>query len=292
MDNFKLARRAARTHNLQPPSARLVLTAVAVYVNGDPAYPSYQRLADDTGLSAVRVRNYLADLVKAGYLAQTRRPTGKDGGWGQPQWVLGPLCQVLTSEHSQVVTDEHLNGRVLTPEHSSAHPRALASAHQRAQKRVSSGKTQGSGETGNGGGKSTTVVKRTTEKKGPHPTQVRVGDMIDALKAVGLPSELTAPERSALLATDLPAAEIAACMQAINEGALGDQWDRDHLTVNQGIKLHRGWKTRQQAPPPAPTGTTGAILRWSQNRRNREENARADDRRPVRPALPSPRPGV
>jgi len=68
--------------------------------------------------------------------------------------------------------------------------------------------------------------------------------MIEALRTVGLPDRLTPQERNAVLASDLPVAEIAGCMAAIRDQQLGDQWDRDHLTVNQGVKLHRSWKTR------------------------------------------------
>jgi len=121
--------------------------------------------------------------------------------------------------------------------------------------------------------------------------------MIDALKAVDLPSKLTAQERSALLACDLPAPEIAACMKAIDDGALGDQWDRDHLTVNQGIKLHRGWKARQGKPAPTkkttPTGLPDTVetgFRWMQMSKAREERDRADDAGGVLPALRAPDP--
>jgi hypothetical protein len=78
--------------------------------------------------------------------------------------------------------------------------------------------------------------------------------MVDALRAVDLPSRLTPPERTALLGSDLPPEEIAATMLVVADGKLGDQWDRDHLTIHQGIKLHRSWKARQHRPAVLTTG--------------------------------------
>ena len=291
--NFRavLQARAAAQHHGLHHSLRYLLEVVAGFTNGAPAWPSYDALAGITGLSPSRVRQYSYKLVEQGYLTLTRRKNPK-GGWGQPEWGLG---QVVTGGHSpqvEVSTGAHSTPRqVSTDGRSSVHPRTLASVHPRTQKRVRSGPTTASGGTGKDGGEPRPAVKKLTEEKGaPHPTQVRVGSMIDALKAVDLPSKLTAQERSALLASDIPAPEIAACMRAVADHRLGDQWDRDHLTVNQGIKLHRGWKTRQDSPRPM-NGTTGAFARWL-SKSAQEEPARADDQAPVRRALPPPGSGL
>ena len=271
------ARMAAQQHQLRPAGAQLVLEHIAGATNGSPAYPSYETLGRATNLSAYQVRRYVDVLVEQGYLTETRTARA-GGGWGKPQWALGPRCQVLPEPHMS-------QGQVWAEPQSSVAPPTLASVARPTPKRESSTTAAAVGVS-NDGGRTAAVVKRSTEeKRGKHPTQVRVGDMIDALRAVGLSSELTAPERSALLASSIPAAEIAACMKAVAEHQLGDKWDFDHNTVNTSIKLHRGWKTRQNGAPAQASRVLDEGERWAAKMTDKE-NAR--DARRVHPALPAP----
>lgn len=286
------ARQAAQQHNLQPASARHVLEVVAGFTNGNPARPSYDTLASITGLGTYQVRRLIDALVEAGYLTETREPR-KGGGWGKPKWALGHACQVLSEPHMQVVPEPHMSQeQVLPTPHSSVATATLASVATATPKRNSVHSVH-----------SVETVKRSTEEKGaaplapapapkpaPKPGNGRVASMIDALRDVKLPDKLTPQERSALLDSELPVEEIAACMAAISARKLGDQWDRDHLTVNQGIKLHRGWKSRQSQPAPRG-GVTGAFVNWA-NTQPEETTTHAHDHRPIRRPLPPPGSGL
>jgi hypothetical protein len=98
---------------------------------------------------------------------------------------------------------------------------------------------------------------RATPRPNGHP---RVQAMVDALRGVGLPDRLSPQERNALLGNpDIPVDEIAACLAAIRDHQLGDRWDADHLTVNTGIKLHRGWKTRKQTGNGLPASARDVL---------------------------------
>jgi len=115
------------------------------------------------------------------------------------------------------------------------------------------------------------------EQPAPKPNgHPRIQAMVDALRGVGLPDRLTPQERNALLGNpDIPAGEIAACLRAVADHALGDRWDQEHLTVNTAIKLHRGWKTRQQRNGHAGHSATTR----AQIERHRQEML-ADEREP------------
>jgi hypothetical protein len=295
MDNFKLARRAAKAHNLQPASARHVLLAVAVYINGSPARAGYERLADDTGLSVVQVRNLIALLVKAGYLVMERGPKPAHGGWGQPQWHLGPLCQVLPGQHLQVLNGQQSQEQVLPTQQSSAAEPALASAARPAQKRR--------------GTEENLEEKGATPPKPPAPAELvlvepngtRVGDYVAYLSNHGqkaLADALTPADKKYLAGQSFDITDFAACVVATAAGTWpgADEWIKTRMSV-RNIHQHRYPRWVTKGTPTAesvitPGGVTDAMVRWARSRQAREEAAHAHDHPAVSRALPPPRAGL
>jgi hypothetical protein len=288
---------AAERLNLQPAACRFLLATIAGYTNGHPAFPSYERLASRTGLAERSVRLYVKILVDTGYLTLSRRKS-QNGGWGQPEWALGPTCQVAAGSHLPKV-------EVATGSQSSGNPLPHASGNRQPQKRESSTTTVAVGVS-NGGGKSGSVVKRAAEEKGPPtpqpaPPAKRVGNarvqaLIDALRAQGHPAiaaALTPADFQATARGDFEPAQMARCMIALATG--DDEWIKKSFSVAMILRFrYSGWLVKQTTAQarPQPNGTTGAILRWVNNKHAQEEAARANDRRAVRPALPPPGPGL
>lgn len=297
--NFKAvlqARRAARAFNLQPASARHVLEVVAGYSNGTPAMPSYQTLAEDTGLGAYQVRSLIDRLVEAGYLAETRAPR-KGGGWGKPMWALGPTCQLLPTPH--------MNGQVWpTPQSSVATP-TLASVATATPKRdsVVHGDSVVPEETLEEKGPPTpqpaeprqpySKQKQTAKSKPDHvePNGTRVGDYIAALTNAGHKNlaSLSIQDKVYLNEQTFDVVDFAACMIATAEGMWpgADEWIKARLGI-RNLHQHRypRWVTRHTpTAAPAPNGApdrVDSMLALMEEIRRKEDTAH--DVRPVRSA--------
>lgn len=285
---------AAQQHDLQPSSARYLLEVIAGYTNGHPAFPSYDTLARRTGLSADLVRKYVKRLVDAGYLALSRRSTGR-AGWDAPQWALGPLCNVGTSAHfepDQVVTGAQLKRA----------PVPTQSGHQRPQKRESSTTAAAVGVS-NGGGLNGSVVKREGEESPPTPQpakkvgNARVQALIDALRAGGHPAiaaALTPADFQATAKGDFEPEQMARCMIDLATGT--DEWIKERFGVAMILRFrYSGWQVKHATPVTHSTTTNGRPSRIERQRalmdKMRAEAAReepARDLRSVRPALPAP----
>ena len=284
MDNFKLARRAVKAHNLQPASARYVLLSVAVYINGDPAYPSYQTLAEDTGLSPYQARRYVDALVEQGYLTESRTAR-KGGGWGKPQWALGPRCQVLPEPHLQVVAEQHLpQEQVWAKQQSSVAPPTHASVAPPTPKRIKIPTTVGS-EGGVGVGEES--VEERKEERAPRPPTNKNSHVIDGLKAKDYLPDLKERDHQAIKRTPLTAEQIVEVYDAYASGRHGDQWHRNGLTVATAIgfwdRYQADLKAKRQPSSNGPSAATLARLR-----RHEEDEARERNLRRERPTTPSP----
>lgn len=63
---------------VKPSAMRFVLLAISNYANEDSeAYPSHNRVADDTGLDIKTVLKHFLELEKQGYLTDTKERKGK-----------------------------------------------------------------------------------------------------------------------------------------------------------------------------------------------------------------------
>lgn len=237
-----LARQTAKAHHLKPAGAQLVLEHIAGMINGGPAFPSYQALAEATNLSASLVRGYIAALVKGGYLTQTRQPNHHPG-WDKPQWTLGPLCNVTADRHFEVPADEQSKVNVPADSHLKCLPAVTRSAHRQAPKRVSS---------------TTTVVQprlvapmegRSEEKKEERGTGGKSGEVIRRIRAAGLTPSLNGRDHKAIKDAQLTAEQIAAVYVAIATTDLGDDFMRRGLTVFFAINRWGAYEAWQRRAP-------------------------------------------
>jgi hypothetical protein len=90
------------------------------------------------------------------------------------------------------------------------------------------------------------------------PKPNKSGDVIDLLKAAGLPHQLEKADHQAVKASPLSPAQIVEAFGAVYHGQWGGEWLRQNLNVQAVIKRYAGylsWKERPAAPtPPAPYG--------------------------------------
>ena len=287
--NFKavlLARAAAQKHRLHH-SLRHLLEVVAGFTNGHPAFPSYETLADITGLGVDAVRKQAKALVDQGYLAQTRRK-GKNGGWGQPEWALGYVCQVGSPSH--LPPDE-----VGSPSHSSGITVPLASGITVPQKRLSVVHGD-SVDHGNGGGVTKKVGKREDEKgtgatpRPPSEKRQKVAAVHDAIKAQGgEPTRFSNRDAGAICGSTATPEEIATAWLRLISG----QWppasasERDKAFAHNN---HMMWFAvdRLTAILSASTPVNGGLSPASLAKLRRHEEAEAQERNHRRVHTPSP----
>lgn len=294
------ARAMARERGLHH-TLRHLFEVIAGYTNGKPAWPSYETLADITGLSPVTVRERIRALVEQGYLTQTRRRT-RLGGWGQPEWCLGSTCpqvEVVPGQHSTPL-------QVMPRQQSSDAPPSLASDAPPSQKRDSVDHGD------------SVVPEKTMEEKDPptplrpaskeeqlarSPTEhertvgnARVQAFIDGLRAGGgkhrLEGALTPRDFKFIKEGDFDARDLGACYRATDDGAWpgADQYIKDRFSLHN-VFTHRyaQWLTRHTpTAPPAPNGKPSRVdsMRDLMDEM-RSKEATAHDVRPVRRALPA-----
>lgn len=87
------------------------------------------------------------------------------------------------------------------------------------------------------------------------PKPNKSGELIDLLRAEGVPFDLTPQDHKNLRLSSRSAAEVAEVYCAISRDEFGDEWLQEHLSVTQAIKAWPGYqnrKTRGPGRPPPP----------------------------------------
>lgn len=85
------------------------------------------------------------------------------------------------------------------------------------------------------------------------PKPSRCSEVVAAIRAAGVPVELTTADTDAISGSAAPPSEIAAAYVAMFRGEWGDQFDRDHLNVHHVIKHLAGYRAMQVAPDQPET---------------------------------------
>lgn len=124
----------------------------------------------------------------------------------------------------------------------------------------------------------------TSVRAAPKPN--KSGEVIDLLKAAGLPHQLEKPDHQAIKASPLSPAQIVEAFGAVYHGQWGGEWLRtQNLNVQAVIKRYAGylsWKER----PAAPTNGTGVYHQPNSLRHNRQPPSDEDGWLPLGELLP------
>jgi hypothetical protein len=83
----------------------------------------------------------------------------------------------------------------------------------------------------------------------PAPRPNRSAELIDLLRAAGVPFDLSARDHAAVKASRLTPRQIAAAYCAAYRGEWGDPWLRDNLCVRLAIERWAGYQARLHGRP-------------------------------------------